>query len=328
MGWWSPLLRSKASSWTFGPLAATQVPDGLPHDTIEPETKYVSGFLRSMWITDVRKGLSRFYGTVHSHASLPHLTSGLAEFQMIVTPPDLRDVDGAEADRFITSNMRLFGPVPYRGGDLEIELGLFSVKSGDLVGPFVDLLESVSGAAGVSLVEAARPFAEPVRRGFDLLMGTEGDSILEIGLATTFTQPETGYFVIMRRPAGELDLSTITVAPDYRLLDSDGAPLVGAPYAVIAIEASPRRDDWFRIPELAQVYGALREDVAKGRLETVKESLAVFKRTILTDPDLLVRDAMQLVEKVGNEIDATLRLTQTSGPAETMPALEAVALYD
>ena len=104
-------------------------------------------------------------------------------------------------------------------------------------------------------------------------------------------------------------------------------PLTDAPYAVIAIEATPRRDDWFRIPELAAVYGALREDVAKGRLETVKESLAVFKRTTLTNPDLLARDATQLVQKVGKEIDATLRLTQTSGAAETMPTFEELSLY-
>lgn len=327
MGWWSPALRTRADSWTFGPLGAGQVPDALAHEEVEPESAYLSAFLRSMWITDVRQGVTRFYGTLHSHASVPHLAGGLAEFQVIVTPPDLRDVDPSDSNRFVTRNIRLFGPVPYRGGDLEIELGLFSVKAGDLVGPFVDLLESMTGAAGVSLVAAARPFVEPVRRGFDLLMGTEGEAVLEIGLATTFTRAETGSFVIMRKHSDEVDLSRIVVTEDYRLLDELGQAYVDFPYAIIAIEASPKREDWFQVPELAGAYAALREDVARGRLDTVKESLAVFKRTTLTSPDLLTRDAVQLVEKVGAEIDQTLRLTQTSGGVDAMPALEQIALY-
>lgn len=328
MSWWSTALRTRADSWTFGALGADQVPDSLGHERVEPESFYLSGFLRSMWVTDVRKGVARFYGTLHSHTSLPHLGGALAEFQIIVTPPDLRDVDTSDANRFVTRNIRLFGPGPYRGGDLELELGLFSVRAGDLVGPFVDLLESMTGAAGVSLVGAARPFAEPVRRGFDLLMGTEGEAILEIGLSTVFSQPETGYFVIMRRRSDEIDLSKIAVTDDYRLADENGRVFADFPYAVVAIEASPRRDDWFQIPELAGVYASLRDDVANGRLDTVKESLAVFNRTTLTSPDLLSRDALQLVERVTSEIDQTLRLTQTSGGPERMPTLEEVALYD
>jgi hypothetical protein len=280
-----------------------------------------------MWVTDIRKGVTRFYGTVQCHTALPHLSGGTAEFQVIVAPPDLRDVDPSDANRFVTRNTRLFGPVPYRGGDLEIELGLFSVKAGDLVGPFVDLLESMTGAAGVALVEVARPFAEPVRKGFDLLLGTEGDSILEIGLAAAFTRPETGYFVIMRKPSEEVDLSKVAVTSDYRLVDGAGKAFVDFPYALLAIESSPRRDDWFQVPDLAAAYGVLREDVAKGRLETVKESLAVFKRVTLMSPDLLRGDAFALVEKVGAEIDQTLRVTQTSGGPESMPALEKIALY-
>jgi hypothetical protein len=320
-------MRSRAANWTFGGLGADQVPDSLAHETVEPEGAYLSGFLRSMWITDVRKGVTRFYGTLHSHTSLPHLSGGMAEFQVIVTPPDLRDVERADSNRFITRNIRLFGPVPYRGGDLEIELGLLSVKAGDLVGPFVDLLESMSGVAGTALIEAARPFAEPVRRGFDLLMGTGGDAILEIGLATTFSRPETGSFVIMRKQSDEVTLSQIKVTDDFRLVDGAGEALVDFPYAIVAVEASARRDDWFQVPELAGVYATLREDVAKGRLESVKESLAVFKRTTLTSPDLLTRDALQLVERVGGEIDQTLRLTQTSGGPESLPPLEEIALY-
>ncbi len=59
----------------------------------------------------------------------------------------------------------------------------------------------------------------------------------------------------------------------------------------------------------------------------MKESLAVFKRTTLTSPDLLSQDTVRLVETVGEEIDRTLQLTQTSGERESIPRLEDVRLY-
>lgn len=327
MGWWSPALRTRANSWTFGSLEQDQVPDALPRAPVEPDRFYLSGFLRSMWITDVRAGVSRLYGTVHSHVSLPHVAGGTADFQIVVTPPDLRDVDPAAANRFVTRNIRLFGPVPYRGGDLSVELGLFSVKAGDFVGPFVDLLESISGAAGVALVEAAKAVAEPARRGFDLLLGTEGEAILEIGLATTFARPETGYFVVMRKGRDEVDLRTLRVAEDYRLVDRDGKAVVDVPYAVLAVEAAAARDDWFQIPQLAEAYGALKDDVRRAKLDTVKESLAAFKRTVLTSPDLLMSDAVRLVERVTTEIDMTMKLTQTAVAERALPDLAEIDLY-
>lgn len=327
MGWWSGAMREKAGGWAFGPLGAHQVPDSLDHEVVEPETAYLSGFLRSMWITDVRKGVGRFYGTVHSHVSLPHLSGGSAEFHVVVSPPDLRDVDCARADRFVTRNIRLFGPVPYRGGDLEVELGVFSVQAGDLVGPFVDLLEAVSGAAGVALVGGALPFAKPVRRGLDLLLGADGEATLEIGLATTFARPETGSFAVVRRSSDALDLATVGLTDDFRLVNADGEVLVDWPYAVFAIEASPTRPDWFTVPELARPYESLRKDVARATLDAVRESLVTFKKATLASPDLLLRDALNLVEKVRNEVDETLRLTQTGGAERVLRPLEELRLY-
>jgi hypothetical protein len=160
------------------------------------------------------------------------------------------------------------------------------------------------------------------------LMGDAAESSLEIGLATSFTRPESGYFVVMRKPAEDVVLSELTVSSDYRLLGKDGRAITDSPYVLVAIEASPQRDDWFQIPELAGAYETLQEDVSRGRLEVVKESLAVFKRATLTCSDLLVADAVRLVEKVVAEIDQVLRLTQTAGESPTLPSLKEVALYE
>ena len=48
-------------------------------------------------------------------------------------------------------DQRLLGPVPSMGGDLELKVGLFAVKSQDMLQPFLEILEDLSKAAGVGI---------------------------------------------------------------------------------------------------------------------------------------------------------------------------------
>ena len=66
-------------------------------------------------------------------------------------------------------DQRLLGPVPYVGGDIQAEVGLFSVASGDLTGPYLKLLDLLSQAATVSFIGLALPFVEPIKQGINAL---------------------------------------------------------------------------------------------------------------------------------------------------------------
>ncbi len=329
MGWWSSIFTTRVKDWTYSPLEPQQVPGNVSRERVAPDTCYLSVFLQSLRVVDVRRGLTRFYGAVHSHISLPHLSGKTAEFNVLTTPSKLKDVDAKRVDQVIQIGQRLLGPVPYRGGDLEMEVGLFSIKSADLAAPFLSVLEKMSSLAGVSYINAALPFAEPLKEGINLLTGGEDDSVLEIGVAVNNPSPETGYYLVMRAPKGTINVNDIRVdGSDYRLVDRNAQPFGDYPYMILQVVASRTRDDWFKIPELSKPYQALKDDVRKGDYGATKESLVAFKRTVLTCDDLLAVDARNLVTKVETEVRAVMSITQTAkGRRRSIPDLGQIPLY-
>ena len=109
MGWWEEIFRKKAEDWIFEPLAPAQVPDNLQHAAVQKESSYLSVYLKSARIVNVRQGLSKFYGVVNSFISVPYLSGTNAEFNVITTPAFLKNVDSAHIDRVIQLDQRLLG---------------------------------------------------------------------------------------------------------------------------------------------------------------------------------------------------------------------------
>src|SRR5215472_8359497 len=123
MSIWTDLWRTEAKNWAFGCIGSTE--------EIIPQKRYVSVMLQQLRIVNVRVGFSRFYGAVEFYGRLPNLSGKSAEFASVTSPSKLRDINKKDLGNFVFSNQRLLGPVPYIGGDLEIEIGLFTIKSQD-----------------------------------------------------------------------------------------------------------------------------------------------------------------------------------------------------
>jgi hypothetical protein len=328
MGIWSDLMHKKAEDWTYLEFSADQVPAGVGHEVIEPNSAYLTLTLNSMRVVDVRRGIKRFYGAVHSWSSLSHLGSGRAEFQSVTTPPELKDADSDHLDRVISMERPLLGPTPYRGGGLDLELGLFSIASGELVGPFLEVLGTMARAAGVTFVSAALPFIGPLTQGISLLTGTARDSLLEIGLAKRW-EPTTGYYGIVRAPRGSIRLEDLHVAADQRLVDSAGSAIRNYPYVVFSIEAKRDRPNWFEIADLKKAYDELSAEVQRGRVPETEEAFAVFRRMALLSPDLLFDDARVIADKVNAHIKEVMTGTQTAGGIrDPLPDLQSFSPFN
>ena len=347
MGWMQQVFRTRARSWILASLTPGQVRspgfDGQqPPQPIEADKHYLRVRLLSMHVVNVRKGIERFYGAVHSFASLPHPDgSGRAEFNVLVTPTQLQNVDAKRIDRVVQVSQTLFGPVPYRGGALELEAGLFSIQSADLTAPFLGLLESLSRTAGVAFVAQALPFAEPLKKGIDLLTGSGDPAVLEIGFAAEQWSPRTGVWVNIRATRatddapGDLRVEDLTLEGDDYVLRHRGVPVSEYPYMVFEVSADTKREAFFEIPDLRRTYGELREAMRAGKVQDIEEAFAVFRRTALTSGDLLFEDANRLVEKTRAEKDALLSVpadgrgfVRTPGARPELRPLELVRLYD
>lgn len=325
---WQEIFRKRTEDWVYAAIQPPRCPPDGTRRLPEVEKDYISIHLMSMRVVNVRAGLKTFYGVVNSYASLSHLSGGPAEFNVIISPEQLRNVDGARLDRTIQMEHQILGPVPYRGG-LELETGLFSVETRDLAAEFVKLLGEASKLAGIAYVTAAMPYVGLIKSGLDMLLGNN-QSTLEIGLSRQFSQPETGYYVVMRAPKNQVIENDLRIDPnDYRVSYPNPSLIQTSPYMVIRISASQQRADWHQIREISAAYNGIMDAVRSGSINNTKERLNFFKRIVLTSPDLLMEDAQRLVEKVDSQVTTIMPATGTAaGRGHTLPELSELKLYN
>jgi hypothetical protein len=296
MGRVRDFLRKETEDWFFGPVHADSA------GPVEPESAYLAVYLEAMHIRDVRVGAQTFYGSVTSACTVQTRSGQPAELITVSTPNTLRAADPKHLDRVITGTVRLMDAVPYRGGGLDIEIGLFSLPGGYLVGPYLDFLGEVAAAVGTAYLPVAAALTAPLRKGLDLLFGAAADTRLEIGLAHIWTEPVPGYYAAVRAPAPP---GGFTLGPDARLRNPDGTP-VKEPYLVLRLQAERQRHNWAAIPDIQAAYQALGDMVRRSDLAGAKEALAAFRRIAVFSPDLLDTDAGRLHDLVRDQVARAL----------------------
>jgi hypothetical protein len=322
VGWWSSLRQQHAQQWRSGRV--TIAGDGQGGQVLAAGSCYVHVFLESLYVSFVRKGLTRFYGTVTSTCSMPTARGGLASSVVVSTPDGLRNADAKHLDRVIVGRTRLFGPIPYTGGDLEIEAGLFSIPSADLLEPYLTVLQDIARLACVPYVQAAAPLVEPVTRGLRLLLGDSGQSELEIGLTRLFSPPVTGWYAAARVPSGGGILGYDSV---HQLL-TIGAKPVSEPHMVLSIEATTQRDDWHMIPTLFEAWADIKKAAERQDLRQAQQALAAFQIRAQFCPDLIAADADAISAKAKDAVDRAFPATGTGAGIRTvLPELVDLNLY-
>jgi hypothetical protein len=270
---------------------------------IQPGTQYLRVWLRSARITEVRRWTSKFHASVHARFELNDPVQGRREVVCVVAPDKtFSELDPSHLDRLIVVNQPLLGPVPYRG-QLDADIGLFSIAASDLAKPYLELLAGLTEAAGVNFLAKAVPLAEPIRRGAEMLFSEAGRAQLEIGLARADTRLSPGHWVVARVPKGER-LQGLRLDPhDYGLLDAQGRPVSGFPYMVIGVEALDQRDDYSAIPEVRTGWEAVRSAVTEVRPDTeVRQRFNQLRRVIAVSQDLVPADKRRVAQIFASEL--------------------------
>lgn len=293
-----------AKSWTYVEFKPAQTPDGLERQPVPPNRFYVTCTLKSLRIAHRRVGWKTYYGVVHSQVKAAHWSGAPAHFQVVSTPKFLENLDGSKLDRVVQLDKTLAGPVPYRGGRFEMEVGVFAVKVADLAQPVLALLQSISAKAGVAVVNQAMPFVDLIAQGVSAVTGAKDAASLAIALAREYTPVRTGWYAVIGAEQGQLEPASLRINPgDYALADSTGMAVTAYPYLLFSITASTQRDDFFGLPEIAVPYAELRTVVARGDAGRAKELLTLLQRTVHTSPDLLPDDAKRLFGMIQKQVD-------------------------
>jgi hypothetical protein len=333
MGWLGDLLqkiRGKQPT-DFTLIEAIPAP-GIPGvgQAMEPDGCYVELYVESLRLTQARRFATRFHGVVYTFVSLAREGESSSVLAAVTKPDKLAELDAGSLDRVITVSKQMMGAVPWRGGTLGLQLGLFSVKAGDLLTPIVDYVTRVSSAAGASFVGAIKPFVPLLTEGMDLLTGQRQDTAIEVAIDTDMSLSTSVVSAIVAVPKGKIDPSKVTLDPVDRKLLLDGKPLE-AGYCVFSVRHTMQKADFGEIPALKEAYAAVVAAIRANKPNDAKDALTAFRLATIASADLITRDAARLVEKAEEKVreafpgGAVSRDTKAVSGADS---LAAIGLYN
>jgi hypothetical protein len=295
---------------------------------INPDDCYVELYVESLRLTAARKFATRFNGVVYSFVSLSREGDTKAQLAAVSKPEKLAELSSDSLDKVITVSKQMMGAVPWRGGPLGLELGLFSVKTGNLLTPILEYVTKVSSAAGVSFVGTVKPFVPLITEGMDLLAGQTDDTTIEVAIDTDITLTTSGVYALIAAPKGSVDLSKVLLdSADHKLL-LDGNPLNHG-YCVFSIRRALQKADYGEIPELKEKYGAIQTAIKANKIRDAQDALTAFRLATIASPDLISSDARKLVEKAEEKVKEAFMAGGVSKEPRDAPmeALSDIGLY-
>lgn len=275
--------------------------DGMSTDSrsqlLGDDECYVEIFIEAIWLPKARKVTGFYHGVVHAFSALQRDGGDKARVAFVSSPLELSKLDPKSIGKILTRSQLALGPIPWRGGTLDLEIGLFSIKSYDLTRPFLDMITAISEQAGVSFVAQAASFMPLIRKGIELMTEADGTAALEIGLDINIVQPATGCYALIAGDRGEIKEHELSVDGKDRRLLLNGQTYRDHPWLIFRIAKSDRRADFGTVPDLADAWNGFRAAVKSRKRKDAEDALTYFRVTAFTSPDLIHVDAERLAKK-------------------------------
>ena len=168
-------------------------------------------YLESLRLDRARVFMTRFHGVVYSFVQLPREGEARAQLAAVSRPEKLAELDKSAIDRVITVSKQMMGATAFRGGPISLEIGLFTVKSGNLLTPLLEYVARVSSTAGISYIGAIKPFVPLIVEGMDLIAGQKDDTALQVGVDSDFALTKSGAAAIIALPKGAIDVKKLSL---------------------------------------------------------------------------------------------------------------------
>ncbi|MFF0574662.1 hypothetical protein [Streptosporangium saharense] len=289
---------------------------------LAPYEGYIRLFVAEGFLADRRSWAADQYPALHGGVSLSFLGG---------QPLAFTTMTGQSA--WLAPGVTLSEPItpllPYGGGTVSVQAGLYRVSEKGPLGTAVQIAGGLAGLVAPPLAAAAT-IATKLSEGIDRILGDLGEQPV-LGVHWTMVAPvpgtpgsgvrtvRAGHLVVINspEPPGALSIE------DGRLR-VDGRPPTGADFLVLRIECRAERDDW-RFPELAQLIDRAGEEyLRRGETQTFKDLRSDAVVRAWCSPDLTPLDRKRVAVLVAGEINEVRRLGAVPSEEETLE--EAVAL--
>ena len=255
---------------------------------------YIEVFVESVRIRKSRRFLTKFHGVIFSFISMARQGQESVTFAEVSKPSNLALLDEKSLNNILVISERIMGPTPYNGGTLELEAGLFSVKSGNLISPVLDYVTQVSDIAGVKHVAAVKPYLPLITGGMDLVAGQVKETSLLVGVDTSINLEKGGVFALIAPKNQNVDYQNLSLDKERRLLTN--GKILHEDYIVFSIRSSRENPYFGEIPELKKAFEKIRAAIINNSPKQSFDALASFRLLAISSPDLIPSDAQRLVK--------------------------------
>jgi hypothetical protein len=299
------------------------IAEGGTGKAIEFDEAYFTVRMKEVFLRRIRLLWRKSYPVLHGFTEYAG-----QEDHAIAGPGQLQDLGDVNLDRVMTLNYRLSGPTAYKGGDVSILVGLYSVPGQDAAKALISTIGTLASFGGPQFGQAVQ-IAGLVKDGVDKILGL-GDTKLQLGVRDSFFPQgnplRSGYYVGIAAPTTQIDLSALWLKGGRLIKGTD--PIASRPYEeydymVLSIERSDRRDDWPLLPGLSEFngkFGAIMADNGLDANEKAKRLNAIwptFTQTLKDSAFLIRPDRERIAGDVQQDLEKRLKAIKVGGPFET-----------
>lgn len=273
-----------------------------------PREGYLRAWLVEGFLAQRRTWGNDHYPALHGGVTLTFLGAQPSAFTAVTTPA--WSTPGVHLDLPISPLL------PYNGGVVSVEAGLFQVSQRGPLAAAVQVLGKLAALVGPPLSTAAT-IAEKMSEGMDTVLDATGDQPT-LGVHWSMVAPggtgrpvQAGHVVVLDAPEPPGPLEIV----DGRLR-AGGRP-VEVDYLVIRLETRAEHDSPIT-PELAQLMRRAIEAGLRGEVESMD---ALRKEAVIKAwncADLVPKDARRVAKLIHDEID-------TARPLGVVPTERLVA---
>jgi hypothetical protein len=313
---------SKATKLFWRRLPAKQVAEGYTEQDIVNDQAYFLVRLKEMYLRTTRVALRKYYPMLHSFAAY----SG-QEVHSVSGPGQLRELGDRNLERLINLNTRLTDITAYKGGDVDLLVGLYSIPGQDAGKVLIDTLSSVASLAGIVAGQAMQ-IANLVKTGVEGMLGLD-EATLQLGVRDTFFPKNpfrSGHYVAVNASPAQVNLDQLWLRGGQLVKGPDpfrSRPYDDFDYMVLEIEHREYRDDWPRLPGLvelndkfAQVMGDKGLKVPQKR-EKLRDLWPEFQNVLDASSFLVQPDRQRIAKSVGDDLSRRLTAVESQNPFET-----------
>lgn len=300
-------------------LPAQQIHGGYNEESIENDQAYFVLRVKEMYLQHTSVLWRKYYPMLRGYVKY-----GSTEDLSVTGPGQLKELGETNHVRVINLNHRLAGPIPYKGDEVTIIVGLYAVPGQDATKVLINTIGQLAALGGVALGQALE-VTSIVKSGVEAILGM-GETGLSLGVEDTFYTGnpfQSGIYVGISAPATEVKLNELWLKEGK--LVRGGDPIVAKPYVdydymILEVERRASRNDWPSLPKIAdfnEQFAAIMRDAAldvKGKRARLRDCWPQFQQALNESPHLIALDRTKVEVSVSTDLKNRLDAMENNNP--------------